>query len=160
MENEEKKQDLMELKMDEKQNDFYQKLRIKIANKLKNKNVEYGDILLLAPDFFHLLVKLSLDKRVSNTAKAKLGFAIAYFFSPIDLLPEALLGPLGYFDDIALAAYILNDFVNNNDSEILYEHWAGESDVLASIQNVLSLANRFLGEGLWKKLKKRIGAHF
>ena len=146
--------------MDEKQEDFYQKLRIKIAAYLDKNNFEYADILLLGPDFFHLLVKLSLDSRVEPMKKAKLAFAITYFFSPIDLLPEAILGPFGYLDDIALAAFILNDFVNNNDSELLYEHWAGQTDVLASIQNVLTLANKFLGEGLWKKLKNKIGSKF
>ena len=88
--------------------------------------------------------------------KAKLAFAITYFFSPIDLLPELIFGPFGYMDDIALTAYVLNDFVNNNDSEILYEHWAGTSDILASIQNVLTMANKFLGEGLWKKIRNKI----
>lgn len=142
--------------MDEKQYDFYQKLRFKIADYLSKNRFEYADILLLAPDFFHLLVKLSTDKRVEPAKKIKLALAITYFFSPIDILPEAFLGPLGYLDDIALAAYILNDFINNNESEILYEHWAGQSDVLASIQNVLTMANKFLGEGLWKRIKNRI----
>ncbi len=143
--------------MNEHQADFYQELRLKIANYLEKNQIPYGDILLLAPDFFHLLVKLSLDKRVDNNKKAKLALAITYFLSPIDLLPEVILGPVGYLDDVALAAYILNDFINNNDSDLLYEHWAGSSDVLASIQNTLTLANQFLGEGLWKRLKKKIG---
>jgi len=143
--------------LNEKQQDFYQKLRIKIANYLSKNKFEYADILLLGPDLFHLLVKLSLDQRIEPIKKTKFAFAIAYFFSPIDLFPEMIFGPLGYLDDIALAAYILNDYVNNNESEILYEHWAGQSDVLASIQNVLTLANKFLGEGLWNKIKKKIG---
>ncbi len=146
--------------MDSKQQDFYQNLRLKIANYLDKKDFAYGDILLLAPDFFHLLIKLSLDNRVETRKKVKLAFAITYFFSPIDLLPEMILGPIGYLDDIALAAYVLNDFVNNNDSDLLYEHWAGQSDVLASIQNVLTMANQFLGEGLWKRVKNKIGAKF
>lgn len=146
--------------MNEQQLDFYQKLRTRIANYLQRKNFEYSDVLLLAPDFFHLLVKLSMDPRVDNIKKAKLALAITYFFSPIDLLPEAFLGPFGYMDDIALAAYILNDFINNNESDILYEHWAGQSDVLASIQNTVTMANRFLGEGLWKRLKRKVSGKF
>ena len=146
--------------MNEQQLDFYQKLRTKIANYLQRKKFEYSDVLLLAPDFFHLLIKLSLDPRVDSMKKAKLGLAITYFLSPIDILPEAFLGPLGYMDDIALAAYILNDFVNNNESDLLYEHWAGQSDVLASIQNTLTLANRFLGEGLWKRIKNKVTGRF
>lgn len=147
----------MENTMEQQQLDFYQKLRTQIANYLEKNKFQYSDVLLLAPDFFHLLVKLSLDPRVDTSKKAKLALAIAYFISPIDILPEAFLGPLGYMDDIALSAYILNDFINNNESDILYEHWAGQSDILASIQNVLTTANRFLGEGLWKRLKRKIG---
>ena len=142
--------------MNQKQQDFYQKLRIKIANYLSKNKFEFADVLLLGPDFFHLLVKLTLDPRVEPASKTKFAFAVAYFFSPLDLFPEMIFGPLGYLDDIALAAYILNDYVNNCDSEIIYEHWAGQSDVLASIQNVLTLANKFLGAGLWQRVKSRI----
>lgn len=142
--------------MDEKQTDFYQKLRIKISDFLEKNNFRYGDILMLAPDFFHLLVKLSLDPRVDNMYKVKLAFAITYFFSPIDLMPELIFGPFGYMDDIALTAYVLYDFINNNNSEILYEHWAGTPDILVSIQNVLTMANKFLGEGLWNRIKKKV----
>jgi len=145
-----------DFKMDEKQQDYYQKLRVKIADYLEKNHFEYADILLLAPDFFHLLIKLSMDPRVDKLKKVKLAFAITYFFSPIDLLPELLFGPVGYLDDIALTAYVLNDFVNNNESELLYEHWAGQSDILASIQNVLTLADKFLGEGLWNKIRGKM----
>jgi uncharacterized membrane protein YkvA (DUF1232 family) len=146
--------------MEQKHKDFYQKLRSKISNYLHSKNFEYADVLLLAPDFFHLLVKLSLDPRVDSLKKAKLAFAIAYFFSPVDLLPEIIFGPLGYLDDIALAAYILNDFINNNETELLFEHWCGQSNILETIRNVLTSANNFLGEGLWEKIKRVIGKKF
>jgi uncharacterized membrane protein YkvA (DUF1232 family) len=142
--------------MDKQQNDFYQKIRIQISNYLENHDFQYGDILLLAPDLFHLLVKLSLDKRIPTEKKIKFVGAIAYFISPIDLLPEAFLGPIGYMDDIAIAAYVLNDFINNNGTDIIYEHWAGDSDLLAAIQNVLTVANKYLGQGLWSKLKSTI----
>lgn len=139
--------------METEHNDFYKKIRSQISAFLEKKNFKHGDILLMAPDFFHLLVKLSLDARVPSEKKIKLGAAIAYFISPIDLLPEAFLGPIGYMDDIAVAAYVLNDFINSGDLDILYEHWAGEGDILAGIQNVLTIADKYLGQGLWQKIK-------
>lgn len=142
--------------MNKKQQDFYQKIRFQIRNYLDKHNFQYGDVLLLAPDFFHLLVKLSLDKRIPPEKKVKFVGAIAYFISPIDLLPEAFLGPIGYMDDIAIAAYVLNDYINKNGPDIIYEHWAGDSEVLASIQNVLTIANKYLGEGLWSKIKSSV----
>ena len=47
--------------MDEKQRDFYIKLREKINSYLAKHQSKYADYLLLAPDLFHLLVKLSID---------------------------------------------------------------------------------------------------
>ncbi|HHJ52904.1 MAG TPA: DUF1232 domain-containing protein [Caldithrix abyssi] len=142
--------------MDQTHQDFYKKLRRQINAFLEKKNFKYGDLLLLVPDFFHLLVKLSLDPRVPREKKIKLAAAIAYFFSPLDFIPEAILGPVGYMDDLAVAAYVLNDFINHGDLDLLYEHWAGESDVLASIQNILTVADSYLGQGLWERIKQRI----
>jgi len=38
--------------MNNAQRDFYQDLRIRIADYLDKNNFQYGDLLLLAPDFF------------------------------------------------------------------------------------------------------------
>lgn len=143
--------------MDKEHDDFYKKMRGQIADFLEKKNFKYADILLLAPDFFHLMVKLSLDKRVPQDKKVKLVAAILYFISPLDFLPEMIFGPIGYMDDLALAAYVLNDFINSGDLDIIYEHWAGESDILASIQNVLTVADHYLGKGLWQRIKRTLG---
>ncbi len=140
--------------MEKQYEDFYQKLRKQIAEYLEKKNFEHSDLLLLVPDFFHLLVKLMVDPRVPADKKLKFAAVVAYFITPFDLLPEAVLGPIGYMDDLALAAYVLNDFINQGDIDIIYEHWAGSSDVLASIQNILTVADHYLGKGLWNRIKR------
>jgi len=144
--------------MNKKQSDFYTKIRKQITEFLEKQNFEYGHILLLAPDFFHLLVKLTLDKRVPRNKKIKMGIGIAYFLMPFDILPEAFLGPIGYMDDLAVAAYILNDFINKENMDVVYENWAGDSDVLASIQNILTVADKYFGQGLWERIKKIINS--
>jgi len=141
--------------MDKEQQDFYLKLRKKITSFLEKKNTPYADVLLLAPDMFHLLVKLSIDERVPTKQKAKFVGVIAYFISPIDLLPEFLLGPIGYLDDIALASYVLNKYINETDSQIVRELWAGDQDILTSIKNVLTVADKAIGSGLWKKIQSK-----
>jgi len=141
--------------MNKEQQDFYIKLRKKITNFLEKKNTPYADVLLLAPDMFHLLVKLSIDERVPTKQKAKFVGVIAYFISPIDLLPEFLLGPIGYLDDIALASYVLNKYINETDSQIVRELWAGDQDILTSIKNVLTVADKAIGSGLWKKIQSK-----
>lgn len=39
-------------------------------------------------------------------------FTVAYVLSPIDLIPEGLLGPLGFADDAALIAYLLKRIID------------------------------------------------
>ncbi len=136
--------------------DFYKRLKDRIRNWTKSKDgktnkwVEY---LMFAPDLFHLLCKLAVDPDVSVKEKAKLAGAIAYFVAPIDIIPEALVGPVGYIDDIALAAYVLNSIINKN-PEIVKKHWAGDEDVLKVVKSILKVAEEMVGSGIYKKIKK------
>ena len=138
--------------------DLYQHMRKRIRAWLEKKGsaYRYADVLLVGPDLLHLLSKLALDRRVSLEDKAKIAGAIAYFASPIDLMPEAFTGPVGYLDDIALAAYVLRAFVGAGHSDIAKEHWAGDQDLLQVLQRVLSVADAALSAGVWQRLK-RIG---
>jgi len=144
--------------MNKKENDFYIKIRNDVKDwlhKNADKNDKWSEFLLAAPDLFHLLYKLSVDKDVPSKKKVKLAAGIAYFISPIDILPEAFLGPVGYLDDIAIAAYILNDLVNEIDPQIVRNHWAGETDILDLIKTILANADKMIGSKMWKKIRKR-----
>ena len=144
---------------DQKQKDFYNKLRDKVSKwfeKNSDKKPEYANYILLVPDFFYLLVRLTLDDRIAAIDKAKFAGVIAYFFSPIDFLPEALLGPVGYLDDLALTCFVLNLYINQQDEAgraVVKELWPGDDDVLETIQSVLQKADKWLGSGLWEKIK-------
>jgi uncharacterized membrane protein YkvA (DUF1232 family) len=135
--------------------DFYQKLRESIRSWLAKvgPGAKYADILLVAPDLFHVLCRLVTDKRVEPLQKAKLAATIGYFVIPIGVVPEALTGPIGYIDDVALAAYVLNGMLNSKDAHIVREHWAGNKDVLEVIRGVLEVADSAIGSGLWRRVK-------
>jgi len=77
------------------------------------------------------------DPRIPAVEEAKMGGAIAYFISPIDVVPEGLVGPVGDVDDVALAAYVLNSDFNSVGTEVLQEHWAGDGDVSERCMNLL-----------------------
>jgi uncharacterized membrane protein YkvA (DUF1232 family) len=139
-----------------KNRDFYQKLRRRIRTWVEGREERthrWAEYILFAPDLFHLLCKLMTDDDVSPGDKAKVAAAIAYFISPFELVPEAVVGPIGYIDDIALAAYVLNGIINNAGPEVLRRNWAGEDDILDVVQLVLSRATSILGK-LWGKLVK------
>ena len=140
--------------------DFYQNMRSKLNDWLesdKGKAHKYAEYLILAPDLFHLMCKLTVDPDVEIKDKAKLAGAIAYFVSPLDLIPEGIVGPIGYVDDIAITAYVLNGIINNTDPAVVEKHWAGDTDVLESIKNIVKVADDMVGSGLWKKIKGMFG---
>lgn len=145
--------------MDEQQKDFYQKLRIRIKNwmqKRTNRESRLAEFIMLAPDLFHLLTRLMIDPDVPGNKKMKLAAVIAYFISPLDFLPEGIVGPVGYLDDIALSAYVLNDIINDVDPQIVKRNWAGEQDILNLVRTILVNSDKLLGSGLWKKVKRTL----
>lgn len=130
--------------------DLYQALRRRVR-------APGSQWLLLVPDFFHLLCRLAVDPEVPAGEKARLVGVIAYLLSPIDLLPELFTGPLGFADDLALAAYVLHRLVGRTRPEILDRHWAGGAAALAALGGLLRLADRWIGGGLWTRVRRFLG---
>lgn len=147
---------------EKERNDFYLKFRAEMrewVNSKSGKENKYVDYLMVAPDLFHLLCKLTLEKDVPVKHKAKLVGVIAYFISPLDAVPEAFVGPAGYVDDIALACYALNSMLNEVDSEIVIRNWAGDEDLLNYIQTILGIADNMLGSGMLNKIINSISSN-
>ncbi|MCF8001201.1 MAG: DUF1232 domain-containing protein [Halanaerobiales bacterium] len=143
--------------MQEKE-EFYYNLRAKIKNNINKiyEREKLPEYLLLAPDIFYLLIELMRDSEVTKSKKVKLGVVIAYFITPFDILPEALMGLIGYIDDVALSAYILNDLFNNIEPEIIKSHWAGDKKLLRVIQEILDDTDKFINKNVITRLKKII----
>lgn len=139
---------------------FYDRLRKAIRSYVEKKSAVLGktaEFLLLVPDVFMLLWRLTTDARVTSKDKVLLGSAIAYYIFPFDIIPEALLGPMGFLDDLVFGVFVLNKMLTTTDPEILREHWSGSDDVLASIQRVLTAADSLVGSNMVGKIKKMMG---
>ncbi|HLO02630.1 MAG TPA: DUF1232 domain-containing protein [Symbiobacteriaceae bacterium] len=85
--------------------------------------------LLAVPDFFVMMVRLVRDPRVSAKSKILVGAVIAYFLSPLDLIPD-LLGGLGLVDDLAIALFAIDEMRSAVPAAVLEEAWPGEGQVL------------------------------
>ena len=134
---------------------FYDRIRENIRRYLEkkahlDKSAEY---LLLVPDMFMLLWRLVNDSRVTAKNKVLLGSGLAYYIFPLDIVPEALLGPIGYLDDLVFGVYLLNRMLVDTDPQILREHWSGSEDVLTTIQNVLNAADNLVGKDILGRIK-------
>ena len=138
---------------------FYDKVRENIRGFLEKKGTlagKTGEYLLLVPDMFMLLWRLINDARVNSKNKVMLGSGLAYYFFPLDIMPEAFLGPIGYIDDLVFGVYLLNKMLADTDPQVLREHWSGSTDVLDTIQNVLQAADKLVGKDMLARLKKAI----
>lgn len=134
----------------------YERLRKRIETWARSKagrNSRWVDNLLILPDFVRLLIGLVADSDVPVKHKAALGMVLAYIFSPIDLLPEALFGPAGYTDDLALVAYCVNQLVNHIDLKIVLRHWYGRPDLLKTCRHIIAVTDEMIGSGLWRRVK-------
>jgi uncharacterized membrane protein YkvA (DUF1232 family) len=139
---------------------FYDRIRNTIQRYVENKGKVLGktaEFLLLVPDVFILLWRLTTDSRVNGKDKLLLGSAVAYYVMPFDLIPEAIVGPAGYLDDLVFGVYVLNKILGSVDAAIVREHWSGSEDVLDTIQRVLASAESLVGKDLLGKIKKMMG---
>ena len=139
---------------------FYDRIRGTIQRYVDGKGKVLGktaEFLLLVPDVFILLWRLTTDSRVNGKDKILLDSAVAYYIMPFDLIPEALVGPVGYLDDLVFGVYVLNKILGSVDASIVREHWSGSEDVLDAIKRVLNSAESLVGKDLVGKIKKMLG---
>lgn len=143
---------------DENVRKFYEDLRKKVKEKLSKFAGKYGEegarILLVVPDLVVLLWRLIKDDRVPAEKKVFLVAALAYWILPIDLIPEGLIGVIGYADDIYITLYVLNDLINNVDEQVIRDNWPGEEDVIKFIKESLKIASIWM-EKSGKNVKEK-----
>jgi uncharacterized membrane protein YkvA (DUF1232 family) len=145
---------------------YYKKLRDKIKKHMKSKRIpdKFENIILLAPDLFYLVWKLSLDPKLPKKCKRKVAFAVVYFISPIDAFPEALAGIYGYIDDIYVTVSVLNALLNQISLDFVLKYWYNDEDLLKLIRTIIEEADKFFefiithvkdqAKLFWSNLKK------
>ena len=109
--------------------------------------------------FARLLIGLMLDSRVDRKAKIFVGAVLAYIFAPIDFIPELFSGLFGMLDDFVLSAFAINVILNWVDPAVVRSHWAGEQDLLETIQKGVKNAEVLVPEPIVKKIQMWVGRH-
>lgn len=136
---------------------FYDRLREAVLATVDRRGGRMGAAvvraLLLAPDLFMLLARLTLDKGVPSSSRALVGGALAYFILPLDLLPEALVGVGGYVDDVVLAAAVLSHVFSDELEPYVRRHWSGPEDLRVVLRDIAGAGRSLLGENLYDRLK-------
>jgi len=137
---------------------FYDRLRGRIVAAIEKRGGRLGrgavDALLVVPDLFMLLVRLALDPQVPASTRGLIGGALAYFVLPFDLLPEALVGGLGFMDDVVLAAAVLTQALGPELEPRARRYWSGRHELREVLRDVIGAAQSLLGENLVGRLER------
>ena len=141
---------------DRNYDDFYLKLRSSVQSYINtHTKSSVGDMLLYLPDFFYLLVKLSTDPDVPSSSKAQIVAAIAYFLSPVDVIPDFIPG-LGWLDDLYLAMIVTDNLMCSVPPHVIARYWPGDADIVMLIKSTLDKLNDRLGAGAVKRILSRL----
>lgn len=140
---------------------FYDPLKQRILATVERKagklSADAVRALLLVPDVFLLLARLTVDKEVPAATRAMIGGTLAYFILPIDLLPEAFLGPVGYMEDLVLAVAVLAQAFGGELEPYARKHWSGPEELRIVLHDISTTAERLLGKKLYDRLRKLLG---
>ena len=149
-----------ELIEEKRAQDFYRRLRWRIDEWLQSKEgkaYRFADYLLLLPDFVHLVIRLALDRRVPMELRTQTAAVLAYVMLPFDLIPEAMIGPLGFGDDLLLVALMVRRLLTTVPPEVVLEHWTGPTGLMNTIRAILDAAEEMVGSRVWERLQKIVG---
>lgn len=136
---------------------FYEKLRKKLSDKIPDIN-EHGklqikDFLFFLPDFFILISRLFLDKRVPSGKKVLVSCLIGYIFMPIDLIPD-FIPVIGYLDDLVIIILGLDMLLKDIDEQIIIDNWSGSQNVIELIKILIDKIENSLHNPLFHAIKK------
>ncbi len=128
---------------------FYDNLRRRmlqwVAGRAGEKASRLAGFALLVPDVAVLIGRLMLDERVPRHLRIKLGMIFVYLASPLDLIPEAILGPVGMVEDVVLAAFALNRIFREVEPGVLEELWSGKPEHLKTLRELAELVDGIFG---------------
>ena len=137
---------------------FYDRLRQRLTDFAARRGGKLGSaattILLLAPDLFVLLLRLSLDDRVPGKTRQMILGALVYFITPVDMLPEAFLGPGGFLDDVFLACLVLSVALGPDLEPLAESYWNGPQRLRVLLADTSRLGRELLGDGFYERLRR------
>ena len=136
---------------------FYSRLRTAIrewAQSKGRKRAVVVDYVMSVPDVFVLLLRLIADKRIGSRSKLMLGAVVAYIVFPFDIMPEGILGPAAYVEDLVLAVYAVSRIIDEKGIDFVRSHWSGREDILQLVTRVSSGSQRVLNMKVFKGITK------
>ncbi len=112
-----------------------------------------AEAVMLLPNIVKLLVRLMSDQRVSVRRKVFIGAVLGYVISPIDLIPDFVIG-IGRLDDVVLVSLAINHLMSGAQEEVVREHWDGTQDGLDLVRSAFAWAAAIIPDGVRRVLPR------
>lgn len=91
------------------------------------------------PELAVCLARAVVSSRVSGRTKAHLALTVLYAASPLDLLPELLLGNWGLVDDVLVVVVAIDRVLNREDPAVVSQLWPGGDEAeLELVQRIFA----------------------
>lgn len=95
------------------------------------------EAVMLLPNIVKLLSRLLRDRGVPMRRKILIGAVLAYVISPVDLIPDVVVG-IGRLDDLVLVSLAVDHLMSGADEDIVRMHWDGSEDGLDLVRSVFA----------------------
>jgi uncharacterized membrane protein YkvA (DUF1232 family) len=105
------------------------------------------------PDLVRLVARLVADPLLPRSVKLAVAAAVVYLLSPLDLIPD-VVPIVGYLDDAAVAAVVVDGILNHVDRGLVLRYWPGSPQSLDQVARIA----RLLAIWVPRRLKMRIFA--
>ncbi|MGE5236322.1 MAG: YkvA family protein [Acidobacteriota bacterium] len=105
------------------------------------------------PDLFCFLARLALDERVPERDRAAVRSAVKYVVAPLDLIPEGIVGTVGFRDDLVLASFVVERMVGHLDPRLVEENWQCPGHPAHVARAVLDAAPLMVEAETWERLR-------
>ena len=147
-------EDRITIELNPRERRLYDRLRSRLSGAVPGGGSSLRDLALLLPDLTVLLARLLRDRRVPRGPKLVALLGLGYVLSPIDLLPEFLLGPIGLVDDVLVVTAALSHLLNDVHPDVVRSHWSGKGDALDAIQRATAWSRSFVGRNLGSAIRR------
>jgi uncharacterized membrane protein YkvA (DUF1232 family) len=72
----------------------------------------------------------------------------------MDMMPEGLVGMVGFADDLVLAALVLRRMLARLPAGTVAESWRGDRDLSELVDEVVALGPAMVGDVIWQRLSE------
>jgi uncharacterized membrane protein YkvA (DUF1232 family) len=108
---------------------------------------------MLLPNVVKLLSRMLRDRRVPMRRKVLIGAVLAYVISPVDLIPDFVVG-IGRLDDLVLVSLAIDHIMSGADEDIVRMYWDGTEDGLDLVRSVFAWGAAIIPDGIRRLLPR------